>query len=94
MYKGTESGKEIAGERVAGRTGKTVETFPRLLDVKDVAAMLGGVSPRTIWRWASSAGSGMPRPLKLGGLRRWRREDIESWIAAGCPDQGKTGGVK
>ncbi len=25
------------------------------------------------------------RPVKLGWLSRWRRSDIEEWIADGCP---------
>jgi excisionase family DNA binding protein len=82
MPKDTQSGKEIAGERVAGRTGKTVETFPRLMAVDDVAAMLN-CSTRTVWRF-SDAGKFL-RPLKLGSLRRWRREDVDQWLADGCP---------
>jgi excisionase family DNA binding protein len=53
----------------------------RLLDVHDLAAMLG-ISWRTALRLAD-AGK-MPRGLKLGALRRWDREEIEEWIARGC----------
>lgn len=53
-----------------------------LLDVAAVGALLGGVSQRTIYRW-SDAGR-MPRPLKLGALTRWRRDDVTAWIAGGC----------
>lgn len=53
-----------------------------LLDVRQVASMVNA-SPRTVMRF-SDAGR-MPRPVKLGSLVRWRRADIEAWIAAGCP---------
>ncbi len=34
----------------------------------------------------------IPPPIRIGGGRPlWRRADIESWIAAGCPNSG-TGG--
>jgi excisionase family DNA binding protein len=55
---------------------------PLLLDVKAVAALLG-CSSRNVYRLAD-AGK-MPRPLKVGTLVRWRRADIETWIANGCP---------
>jgi predicted DNA-binding transcriptional regulator AlpA len=28
----------------------------------------------------------MPRPIKLGALVRWPREQVEAWIADGCPN--------
>jgi excisionase family DNA binding protein len=52
-----------------------------LLDVRAVAAMLD-CSVRHVYR-LSDAGR-MPPPLRLGALVRWRRQDIEDWIAAGC----------
>lgn len=54
----------------------------RLLDVVAVASLLG-VSPRHVYRLAD--GGRMPAPLKLGGSRRWDREAVNDWIAAGCP---------
>jgi predicted DNA-binding transcriptional regulator AlpA len=87
----SETRQETSGERTAGRDGNTVDTFPRLLDVKDVAAMLK-CSSRHVWRLADSGR--MPRPLKLCGIRRWSQKAVADWIAAGCPDQRKTGGVK
>jgi predicted DNA-binding transcriptional regulator AlpA len=26
----------------------------------------------------------MPAPVKLGALIRWRRTDIDAWVADGC----------
>ena len=60
-----------------------------LLDVRAVAAMLGGCSKRHIYR-LSDAGR-MPGLIKLGSLVRWRRVDLEAWIGAGCPTQSRGG---
>ena len=53
-----------------------------LLDVQAVAALLR-CSPRTVYRLADSGK--LPRPLKLGALVRWRRDEVLQWIADGCP---------
>ena len=57
---------------------------PELIDAKEVAKMLG-LSPRTVWRF-NDAGR-LPKPVKLGTLVRWPREQIEAWLAAGCPSR-------
>jgi len=59
----------------------------RLLDVRAVAARLG-VSARHVYRLAD--GGKMPRPLRLGGARRWDRVAIDDWIASGCPSTSTT----
>jgi predicted DNA-binding transcriptional regulator AlpA len=53
-----------------------------LIDAEEVARRLD-VSPRTIWR-LSSAGK-LPRPLAVGGSRKWRADEIRRWVEAGCP---------
>ena len=60
-----------------------------LLDVRDVAALLGRCSIRHVHRLAD-AGK-MPQPIKLGSLVRWRRAELDAWIAAGCPSQRPAG---
>jgi excisionase family DNA binding protein len=55
---------------------------PTLLDVRQVAAVLG-CSPRHVYRLAD-AGK-MPKPVRLGALVRWSKATIEKWIADGCP---------
>ena len=62
-----------------------------LMDVKAVAALLG-CSPRHIARLAGS--NKMPDPIKLGALTRWRRADLERWIADGCKPVRSTRGVR
>lgn len=42
--------------------------------------------PRTVTRMVESGA--MPPPIRLGpsgSIIRWRRKEIERWIAAGCP---------
>lgn len=60
-----------------------------LLDVRAVAALLGGCSTRHVYRLADAGR--MPRPVKLGSLVRWRRAELEAWINAGCPTQQPAG---
>ena len=52
------------------------------LDVNAVAELLA-CSPRHVRRMADSGA--MPRPIHLGRLVRWRRADVDQWLAAGCP---------
>jgi predicted DNA-binding transcriptional regulator AlpA len=52
-----------------------------LLDVGAVGQMLD-CSARHVYRLAD--GGRMPSPVKLNSLVRWRRSEIESWIAGGC----------
>jgi excisionase family DNA binding protein len=54
---------------------------PQLLDARRVADILR-CSTRHVRRLAD-AGK-MPQPVKLGTLIRWRRLEIEKWIAGGC----------
>lgn len=62
-----------------------------LINVAEVAEMLGGCSKRHVMRLAN-AGK-MPAPVRLGGLVRWNRAEIETWIADGCePVQAATEG--
>lgn len=51
-------------------------------DVGDIAALLKA-SSRHVRRLADSAR--MPRPIHVGRLVRWRKSDVDQWIAAGCP---------
>jgi predicted DNA-binding transcriptional regulator AlpA len=53
-----------------------------LIDVKEFAAKLG-CCPKHIRRMADSGRC--PPSIQLGGLRRWNRQVVNDWIAAGCP---------
>lgn len=48
---------------------------PELMTVKDVATHFGcGVS--TVWRWHQNGV--LPKAIRIGGLTRWRRAEIEA----------------
>jgi excisionase family DNA binding protein len=71
-------------DSIGGGGGRSESSRPAsLLLTADQAAHLLGVSTRTLWR-LHSAGQ-LPRSVKIGGSTRWRREEIERWIAEGCP---------
>ena len=53
-----------------------------LIDVAAVAKLLS-VSTRHIHRMRD-AGL-IPAPVKVGRSTRWRRADLDAWIAGGCP---------
>ncbi|MEX0701311.1 MAG: helix-turn-helix domain-containing protein [Planctomycetales bacterium] len=53
-----------------------------LLTAPEVARLLR-LSDRTVRR-LDSAGR-LPRGLRIGGSKRWRRDELLAWIAAGCP---------
>lgn len=57
------------------------DTAPALLDVQAVAHLLD-CSPRHVRRLAD--GGRMPAPLRVGSLLRWRRADLDAWLADGC----------
>ena len=63
----------VTGVTVAGKL---------LISAKELAAVLG-VHRSTIWSW-HSAGR-VPMPLKLGGVTRWRADEIRAWLEAGAP---------
>ena len=53
-----------------------------LLTADDVAKLLS-CSPRSLRRLADQGS--VPRPVKVGGLVRWRRAAIDEWLDEGCP---------
>lgn len=69
----------IIQEQRGGASGQ-----PLLLLSAETLAEHLGFSARTIWR-LRSAGK-LPQPVRIGGSVRWRAEDIEAWIRAGCPE--------
>lgn len=57
---------------------------PLLLRAAD-AAWLCHVSLRT-WRLWDATGK-VPQPIRIGRTVFWRKEDLQAWIAAGCPER-------
>ena len=60
------------------------EREPLLITARQLASKLN-VSTRTLWRMLSAGR--LPVPIRVGGIVRWRTEEIEKWISAGCPEQ-------
>lgn len=71
---------EISAAMPAARNS----TDPLLIDAEEFGRLLK-VSAKTIDRLL--ARKKLPRPTLLGRQRRWRRREIEEWVAAGMPDQ-------
>lgn len=62
-----------------------VESAPSLLfDAAGLAQALD-VSKRHVERL--DAAGRCPKPVRIGRAKRWSRAEIETWIAAGCPDR-------
>ena len=55
---------------------------PLLIDIHALAALLGR-SVASLER--DQAAGRVPAPVRLGGSKKWRRAEIEAWVAAGCP---------
>ena len=59
---------------------------PELLTTKQAAALCN-CGERTLWRWSRCGIA--PPAIKIGdgrqGATRYRRTDLEQWIADGCP---------
>lgn len=53
-----------------------------MLTAADVAALLA-CSTKTVYRLVDRGA--IPRPVRLGGMLRWHRPQLEQWIAEGCP---------
>ncbi len=66
-------------------------TGRKLGDVKAVGQMLD-CSTRHVYRMADAGR--MPVPLRLGSLVRWDLEEIDRWIAVGCPPVRKMKGAR
>lgn len=62
----------------------TTTSTTLLLDKQQLAAELR-CSTRKIDR-LDSAGK-LPAPVRIGVAKRWARQTIEKWIAAGCPER-------
>ena len=55
---------------------------PLLLTIEEVAELIN-LSVRTIHRLVSA--KEMPLPIRVRGCKRFRRNEIVAWVAAGCP---------
>lgn len=58
------------------------ELRPMLVNAGELAKMLS-IGERTLWRLLAEGK--LIAPVRIGGNTRWRIEEVESWIDAGCP---------
>lgn len=63
-----------------------------LLTVDDVAAMTG-LARQTFYKWRSEGNTKGPRAIVIGRRVRYRREDVDAWIA-GLAETGGAGGAR
>lgn len=79
-------------QRVSGSQTSAVVTptdeRALLLTIEEVSRLVG-LSVRQIQR-LKSLGQ-FPKEVRIGGSVRWRRSDVEQWVADGCPkfDNGR-----
>lgn len=57
---------------------------PLLIPDAEAAALCG--IGRATWHRLRSAARIGPQPVRLGRAVRYRRAEVEKWVAAGCPD--------
>jgi len=60
----------------------TQEVRPLLINASELAVMLN-IGERTLWRLLASGK--LIDPVRIGGNTRWRVDEVEAWINAGCP---------
>jgi predicted DNA-binding transcriptional regulator AlpA len=64
------------------RLGRPGSTTALLIDIRQLAALLSR-SVASLER--DQAAGRLPAPVRVGGSKRWRRAEVEAWVAAGCP---------
>lgn len=64
------------------------EDFSPPLSARDVAALLGYRSIRTVWR--HEANGLIPEARRLGRIVRWDRVEFDHWRAEGCPPRSNS----
>ena len=62
------------------RANEAIE--PVMITARQLAVLLQ-VSTRQVWRMLSAGR--VPKPIRVGGIVRWRMAEVENWIAEGCP---------
>lgn len=73
-----------APARQLSKSARVLNYPNALLTDKDVAALFScGVS--TVWRWASNGT--IPKPVKIGGVSRWRMTDLAPLLGAAADNE-------
>lgn len=59
---------------------------PMLIDARQVAEILGR---STVSVRRDDLAGRLPSPVRIGGSKKWRREEITAWVRSGCPSRSK-----
>ena len=70
----------------APQLGSPSAAIDQLLTDREAASILD-CGRSTLWRWAAEGI--VPKPLKIGGMSRWRQSDIEAVIATAEAQRAK-----
>ena len=71
---------------IRDKAGRSAPAIEPLLVTADQASTMCGISSASWYRMASAGRC--PAPVRLSrGCVRWRAEELQEWIAAGCPDR-------
>ncbi len=63
-------------------------TLPLLIDIYALSKLLS----RSVSALERDQAAGrLPPVVRVGGSKRWRLAEIETWVAAGCPVSGREG---
>jgi predicted DNA-binding transcriptional regulator AlpA len=73
----------IAGLATELGQSRAVPALPQFLLRAPQAAALCSKALRT-WRSWDAAGL-IPRPVRIGRSTLWRANELQAWVAAGCP---------
>lgn len=77
----------VAGTDPASRPAERPAVAEALMiDARQIGALLS-VCLRTVRIWDSTGK--LPQPVRIGKCVRWRRSEINDWIAAGCPPRAE-----
>jgi predicted DNA-binding transcriptional regulator AlpA len=83
------NGVATAGsEEPERRNQHNAEEIPILLKAKEAAALCM-MSDSYFYRL--NRNGLVPKPVRAGNARRWRRSDLAKWVAAGCPKNWNRG---
>jgi predicted DNA-binding transcriptional regulator AlpA len=64
---------------------RSSNSIPQLLVTAKQASALCGKSIRT-WRAWDATGK-IPQPIRIGRSIFWRPQELQAWVAAGCPER-------
>ena len=75
-------------ETAGGNQGKGKRIAPILYTTKEAAAFC--MISESNWYKLNRKGY-IPKPVRIGTMYRWRKNDLVDWVAAGCPKDWNNG---